>query len=964
MLLAASALSSLGPGPLPAAQAAPATGYVDVDPVRYGFALDAIRDLRARGIMVGVDAQHFAPGRTLTRAEMATLFVRLKGLALEGIGPSYADLAPSDWFYPYVKAAAANGLLLGVGAATFAPGAPVTRAMTSVVAVRALGLDRVAQDLAKAPLPFRDGSAVPAWARGAVSIAAELGVMIGDAEGFRPQDAVTRAEAAVIVERLLSVSPEAVARQGNRAVAYLEVAAGASELNVGETTTVKAWGHDAATYLIPAAVRFSAEGGVVSPDGRFTAKAPGVATVTAAIPGTSIRKSVRIAVHAPTGLVFGDGAPPAALVGVSFPVAVAVVDGSGRADPVDSGRPVTLAIRAPDGTTTSLAAKDAGGWAEFAVSLPAPGTYRLTATSAGFAPVTREIEAVSAPIGSLALTVAGQAGDLGPIGLDAASLAAVSVRLVGPDGQPLATRFPVRVEATAGRDLVRLSAQSALVSGAGPLGNVTALAPGSATLTATVPGGALAPAQADLVIRSRGTLAVLAAEEAVPVGQAAQVTVRLVGPDGQPASLDGVRVTLTPLNPAGYRMPDLTATTSGGVATFTYTPTFSGAWGFRAQAPGYDAAEARGVFQALAGPAVALSIHPAPTSLLAPGATADVVAELVDAYGNPVPAPFSLAVSEAGGDDRAGRLSAATASLPGPGTAATFTAGSEGARTYVFRSPDHPAFAPVSVTFRVLSRPADVVAGKGLWLLFGDWKAAGEDAIVRKAVEGGYSHLYLEVATSRDGGFYGGRGLEALITKAHAAGIAVLAWTYPELRDPAFDLAWSQEVIAFATPEGEKPDAFAPDIEEVTTPSVVAAYAQAVRAALGPEGRLVAITYPPQSRPDYPFRELAPYVDAFAPMSYWHHFVREYTYADAYHYVADSVVKLRALAGADVPVSVIGQAYDMFAAGAQGVYSPTPLEIQAAADAARATGAVGLSFYRFGTATDEEWEAMDRLRYE
>ncbi|MBX6722272.1 MAG: hypothetical protein IRY92_03390, partial [Dactylosporangium sp.] len=332
-----------------------------------------------------------------------------------------------------------------------------------------------------------------------------------------------------------------------------------------------------------------------------------------------------------------------------------------------------------------------------------------------------------------------------------------------------------------------------------------------------------------------------------------------------------------------------------------------------------------------------------------------------------VPAPFTLAVAPApgaaAGDPAAGALSALKGSLSGPGVAATFTAGKSGSRTLVFRSPDHPSFAPVSVTFRVLEKPEDVAAGKGLWLLFADWKANGDDEIVRRAVEGGYTHIYLEVATSGDD-FYGGRALDRLLWKAHAAGVALIAWTYPDLRNPAYDTAWSRAVIAFRTREGERPDAFAPDIEEVLTPSVVAAYAKAVREALGPDGRLVAITYPPQSRPGYPFRELVPYTDVFAPMSYWHHFVREYTYADAYHYVADSVTELRRLAGADVPVSVIGQTYDMFAAGAVGIYSPTPLELRAAADASLATGAIGLSFYRWGTTTAAQWQAMDGIRYE
>lgn len=941
-----------------------AGGYVDVDAGRYGWALPAIQDLRARGLMVGVDATHFAPGQTLTRAQLSTLFSRLKNEPLDGIGPGYTDVKPSDWHFVYVKAASANGLLMGVGGGRFAPPAGVTRAMTSVVAARSLGLDRVAQDLARAPLPYSDAAQVPAWARGAVSVAHALGVMRGDAHGFRPQDTVTRAEAAVIVERLLKVPDSATAKQGNRAVSYLSVEAGTADLNVGGSTTVRAWGHDAGTYLIPSSVTWSADHGTVTPTGRFTASARGRATVTARVPGTSVTKTVSVMVHQPAKLVFGDGTPPIALVNTSFPVAVAVAEADGRADPADSARPITLTLRAPDGTTSTLTANDKGGWATFQVKLAQEGAYTLTASTGGLPGASQSITAVASPVGTLQMTVAGQAASGGPIGLLASSADAVSVTIAGPDGQPRGERFPVHLDVTSGAGLVSPTSPSTLVTGAGPAGNLTIRSPGQASVQASVPGGAIAPATASLVIRSRGTLQVAAASGSLAAGGSTTVTASLLDANGQPIAADGVTVTLTPENPHGYDMPALTAQTRGGVASFTYTLTVSGAWGFRADAPGYATGESKGAVNVAAGEATQLAVHPAPSTLLSPGQTANVVVELADAYGNPVRAPFQLAVSPAAGAASAGALTTVQASNPGPGTAATFTAGSSGSRTYTFSSPDHPGLAPVRVTFRVLAQPSDVAAGKGLWLLFGDWKANGDEAIVQKALDGGYTHLYLEVATSRDGGFYGQRALDRLLSMAHNAGLALIAWVYPDLRNPAADTAWSQQVIAFRTPDGETADAFAPDIEEVMTPSTVAAYAEAMDQALGPDGRMIAITYPPQARPDYPFKDLVPYTDVFAPMSYWHHFVREYTYADAYRYVADSVTKLRALAGANVPVSVIGQTYDMFASGARGVYSPTALELQAAIDAARATNAIGFSFYRWGTATDEEWQAMDHIQYE
>ncbi|MBX5477036.1 MAG: S-layer homology domain-containing protein [Clostridia bacterium] len=949
-----------------------ASPYVDVDAHRYGWALPAILDLRQRGLMVGVDANHFAPGRPLTRAEMAALFVRLKQVPMDGVGPRYSDVKPGQWFFEEAEAAAANGLLLGVAKDRFAPQDPVTRAMTAVVAVRSLGLDRVAQDLRNAALPYRDAASVPAWARGAVSIAHALGVMKGDSAGFRPQDTVTRAEAAVILERLLAVPDTAVRAQGNRAVAYVNVDASRTEVNVGDRVTFQAWGHDAATYLIPSTVTWSATGGTITSNGTFTATTPGTAKVTATVPGTQATRTVTVKVHKPAKLVFGDGLPPVVLRGTPFTAAVAVLDSAGALDAVDKGRAVALDVTGPDGQTRTLTANDSGGWATFTVTLDAAGTYRLTARSGSLAAASAQVQAVEQPVGSLELTVDGAPAGPDPLPRTAGDAAALTVAVRGTDGNLRPERFPVRLSASGPG--ASLTQSSVLISGSGAAGQLRLAAPGQVTLSASVPGGAVLGASASFAVQPRGTVQVVAANPAqITAGQTTTVQVRLLGPDGAPRTDSGVTVTLVPHGPHGYDLPALTATTKSGVASFSFAPIFAGAYGFRATASGFTPGDASGVLTVVPAPLAQLTVHAAPSTILAPGQSVSIYAALADRYGNAIAAPFQLRVRAGGGSGTlggslSGALSGAVAdgldaqaTLAGPGTAATFAAGAAGARTLTFSSPDHPQLAPVSVTFRVVQRPADVVAGKGLWLMFGDWKAVDDDQIVRRAVQGGYTHIYLEIATSGDG-FYGRRALDQLMWKVHNAGIAFIAWVYPDLRNPQYDTAWSRDVIAYATPEGDRPDAFAPDIEEVLDPATVQAYAAAARAALGPDGRFVAITYPPQSRPDYPFRQLAPYVDAFAPMSYWHHRVREYTFADAYRYVADSVRQLRQLAGADVPVSVIGQTYDMFASGGKGIYSPTPLELEGAWRAAVDTGAIGLSFYRWGTTTDEEWAAMDALQ--
>ncbi|MDI3317900.1 MAG: S-layer homology domain-containing protein [Bacillota bacterium] len=954
-LAAASLLLSLpvvpaAPGATRVARAA-APPFVDVDAQKDGWALPAIRDLYGRGLIGGVDPTHFAPDAPLTRAQMAALLSRWKGYPLDGIGPAFRDVSPGAWYYAAVEAAAGNGLFAGVSPDRFAPAAPVSRAMMATVAARALGLDRVARDLAGAPLPYLDAGAVPDWARGAVAVAAGLGTMVGSGGAFRPNAALTRAEAAVLVDRLLQVTPEAVAAQGNRAVSTLNVEADRSELNVGDTVQLHAWGHDPAGYLIPAAAGWSATSGQVDATGRFTATAAGVVTVTASVPGRAVARSVTLRVHQPQRLVLGDGTPPAALVGAAFPLAAAVVDTTGQVDGADRGRTVTLTLKGPDGRTQTLTAPTSGGWAGFpSVRLGQAGTYQVTAEAAGLASASASIQALAQPLGSLAVSGL-------PAEATAGTTAGLAVRLVQADGSQPQQIYPVHLRSSA-PGVLAPDRQSALVPGAGALGSARFLAPGTADLVVSVPGGAFRSATVPVRVNPAGSLRVEGGSPAtLTAGQATRITVRLLAPDGSPWEGGPVSVTLVPRGPHGYDLPSLSATSRGSSAVFSYTPLFSGRYGFGAYAQGFTGDEADGVLQVLAGPATQLAVHAAPSTILAPGQSARLVVELADRYGNPVPASFQLRAVDGPG---AGTLSGLKSGMSGAGVAATFTAGPAGTRrTVIFSSPDHPELGSLSVTFRSLARPADVVAGKGLWLLFGDWKSTPDATLISRALQGGFTHLYVEVATTSDG-FYGRRALDDLLWRAHAAGLAVIAWTYPALWNPADDLAWSRQVVAYATPEGDRADAFAPDLEENLDPGALASYLGAVRqalAVLGPAGRLVAVTYPPQSRPNFPFARLAGTVDAFAPMAYWHHYEAEYSYLRAYRYVADAVRQLRQLAGQPVPVSVIGQTFDLFAGSGTGIYSPTALEIEAAARAARDAGAVGLSFYRWGTATPEEWTA-------
>lgn len=242
--------------------------------------------------------------------------------------------------------------------------------------------------------------------------------------------------------------------------------------------------------------------------------------------------------------------------------------------------------------------------------------------------------------------------------------------------------------------------------------------------------------------------------------------------------------------------------------------------------------------------------------------------------------------------------------------------------------------------------------GKGMWV----WKyrqseGGDADAIVARAVDAGLHQLWVRVGDSRDG-FYGAAVLDALVPRAHARGLAVIAWGFPYLWDPVSDAGWTAEALAWHAPDGEILDGFSPDVEaasEGVALSEVRArvYLGLVRRSAG--NRLVVATVyrPTEARwATYPYAAMAPYVDAFAPMVYW-------GCTEPGAAAAESLDRLTALR----PVHLIGQAYDMAEDGGR-VGPPAAAETTRFLDVARRGGAVGASFWVWQSIDADQWSAM------
>ncbi|MBS3948173.1 MAG: S-layer homology domain-containing protein [Dethiobacter sp.] len=178
--------------------------FGDVPSGHWAYAV--IENLASRGLVAGYRG-NFAPSRAVTRAEFAKLVALARGLAPDYGVSTFSDVQQGDWFHAVVTAASRAGLLSGFPDGTFRPHKPVTREQAAAILARALAAD--SQTPARGvggSLPFADNEAIAPWALPAVIFTVEKQLFGGDPQNlFRPQDHTTRAEAAALIHRYLSM---------------------------------------------------------------------------------------------------------------------------------------------------------------------------------------------------------------------------------------------------------------------------------------------------------------------------------------------------------------------------------------------------------------------------------------------------------------------------------------------------------------------------------------------------------------------------------------------------------------------------------------------------------------------------------------------------------------------------------------------------------------------------------------
>ena len=155
-----------------------------------------------KGMMAGTAADVFAPNATTTRAMIVTILYRLEGSPAVTGTNAFVDVPAGQWYTDAVNWAAANQIVKGTSATTFAPNDSITREQMAAILYRYAqykGYDMTK----KADLSgYSDNGQVSAYAKDALAWANAAKLINGVTNTtLAPQGNATRAQVSAILHR-------------------------------------------------------------------------------------------------------------------------------------------------------------------------------------------------------------------------------------------------------------------------------------------------------------------------------------------------------------------------------------------------------------------------------------------------------------------------------------------------------------------------------------------------------------------------------------------------------------------------------------------------------------------------------------------------------------------------------------------------------------------------------------------
>ena len=181
---------------------APVSGLPFEDVKSADWFYNDVKYVYEKGMMAGTAADVFAPNATTTRAMIVTILYRLEGSPAVSGTSAFTDVPAGQWYTDAVNWAAANQIVNGTSATTFAPNASITREQMAAILYRYAqykGYDVTE----KADLSgYSDNGQISAYAKDALAWANAAKLINGVTNTtLAPQGSATRAQVSAILHR-------------------------------------------------------------------------------------------------------------------------------------------------------------------------------------------------------------------------------------------------------------------------------------------------------------------------------------------------------------------------------------------------------------------------------------------------------------------------------------------------------------------------------------------------------------------------------------------------------------------------------------------------------------------------------------------------------------------------------------------------------------------------------------------
>ena len=181
--------------------------FVDLDTVPW--ATSAINALVKRNVITGLSHANFNPNSYCTRADFTVMLCKAFDIDVDvSVKSPFKDVT-NEYYAPYINGAYNKGFVYGESYTIFNPKKYITRQDATLIIYNYLKLNNFKLNSDKTKLnTYTDYTNVPAYAKNAFACLLNADILQGSNNELRSQELITRAEVAVLYEKLLTYTEE------------------------------------------------------------------------------------------------------------------------------------------------------------------------------------------------------------------------------------------------------------------------------------------------------------------------------------------------------------------------------------------------------------------------------------------------------------------------------------------------------------------------------------------------------------------------------------------------------------------------------------------------------------------------------------------------------------------------------------------------------------------------------------